>query len=294
MAKPISTITASLIPSSTPSTGAARSGAISISAMPKMSEKKIRPSMSPSAAAATGLRGTIFTKVLIPKPVTWEAATFSPASPEYSSSSSARTAGSSASPGRTMLTSVRPIVAASAVVARKKPRVRTPIRPTRLISPSEATPSASDVNTSGTTTMKSIRRKMFPTGDATLLVNHSSWGVSCQRMLQVTPAAAPRSRPIMILVCSGTPRRVGSSLINRPFGMSLRAGPCNVRQAITSRESRATPPSSAAVPGPRRPTPSLESPLLPGPLPWPPARSRPAPSGRQRAARGRRCRQRTC
>ena len=126
--------------------------------------------MSPLAAAATGLRGTMFTRVLMPNRFCSERTTFSPASDEYSAMSAVRMAGSSDSPGRITFTSIRPTTTATAVVARKMSRVLVPTLPMRRRSPSDATPMVTEAKTRGTTIMNSRRRKICPTGCATLSV----------------------------------------------------------------------------------------------------------------------------
>ena len=144
-------------------TGFAFSCGIIVSAAPKISEKKISASMSMFAAAATGLRGTMFTKVLMPK--SWAPDWASPCAPLAKRDiSSSRVPGGSPAPGLIVFTRVRPITAAISVESAKYPMVLPPSRPSVFMSPMPATPTAIDVKTIGTTVMNSRRRKTCPTG----------------------------------------------------------------------------------------------------------------------------------
>src|SRR3989441_10570848 len=101
----------------------------------------------------------------------------------------------------------------SAVEIRKYASVRLPTRPTLRMSPIPATPSVIDVNTSGITVMRSIRRNTWPTGPATLSLIQRTTGAAAagstciQRIhhappasaLANTPHAAPATSPTTIL-----------------------------------------------------------------------------------------------
>src|SRR2546422_4351360 len=109
----------------------------------------------------------------------------------------------------------------SAVEIRKYASVRLPTRPTLRMSPIPATPSVIDVNTSGITVMRSIRRNTWPTGPATLSLIQRTTGAAAagstciQRIhhappasaLANTPHAAPATSPTTILVWSFTAGR---------------------------------------------------------------------------------------
>jgi hypothetical protein len=73
--------------------------------------------------------------------------------------------------------------------------VRTPIRPSARASPSPATPSASADTTSGTTSMKSRRRKTAPIGSVTLPTIASTIGASPSVACTTTPRRPPTASP---------------------------------------------------------------------------------------------------
>ncbi len=220
-----------------------------VSAIPKMIEKKISPSMSIRAIVSTMLRGTMLTKVLIPKstppPTRWAA------SPPYWASRSARTAGSIRRPGAITFISVRPMVAAAAVVRKKKPKALPPTRPIFLRSPSEATPRVTEPKISGMTIMNSMRRKTCPTGLATLSTSHISHGAPGNQSLPVMPAAAPMPRPSRILVWSWAVRHRPTA--NASIAKSARATRSRAAIAQNLRPARRynqRPPLKKVAPAP--------------------------------------------
>src|SRR5207249_4572040 len=89
------------------------------------------------------------------------------------------------------------------------------------MSPSPATPSVSEANTRGTIVIRSIRRKIWPTGPAMLLPTHCTLSAAHSAGMPVhatqcapvanafatIPALAPDTSPMMILVWSFTADR---------------------------------------------------------------------------------------
>ena len=118
MAQLMMVMIASPIPSSTVMTGCARSRGMTARAAPNISAKKISASMSMLAAAATGLRGTMLTKVLMPNSGGPDVS-MPCALPENFSISSLRVCSGKPLPGLIVLTSVRPRTAASSVDSKK-------------------------------------------------------------------------------------------------------------------------------------------------------------------------------
>ena len=184
------------------SIGPALSAGNEASATPSIRAKKMTASMSPSAAALTGLRGTIFTSSSIESAFSDRPMAPS-ASPRYVASSRSLTAGSSPLPGRSTFIENRPIAVDSAVSERKLRIVTRPMRPSLRRLPSPAMPSDSVDRISGITTMISADSHILPIGSVTIATSRCVPGPPPVSRLVVTPTAAPATRPIRMRVCSG-------------------------------------------------------------------------------------------
>src|SRR6266705_646695 len=78
--------------------------------------------------------------------------------------------------------------------------VRPPTRPILRMSPSPATPSVSEANTRGTIVIRSIRRKIWPTGPATLLPTHCTLSAAHSAGI---PIQATQSAPVANAFATG-------------------------------------------------------------------------------------------
>ncbi len=112
-------VTTALSASSTSIIGLALAAGITVSAAPNIRPKKMTPSMSVSAAARIGLRGTMFTSVSMPNVDIAAASTRLDASFLKRSISWTRVSGLTRSHGRIRLTMTSPSVAARQVVMKK-------------------------------------------------------------------------------------------------------------------------------------------------------------------------------
>ena len=99
-------------------------------------------------------------------------------------------------PGRIVLASAKPITTEMIEMTTVYARLLMPTRPSRRMSPMPATPTTSDVNTSGTTVISSSRRNSWPIGSAICVTVQMSAGASAPSAIRAAPPApAPAVRP---------------------------------------------------------------------------------------------------
>jgi len=174
---------------------------ITVAAMPNISAKNITAIRSPLAAACTGLRGTILSRMSMPETASRPAAIWAARSPVWAMISWP-SSGGMPRPGWNRLTMTRPMLTASVVTNRIQSRVLPPMRPSERGSPISTTPSTSAENTSGITSMNSRRRKTWPIGSATYLTSACSQAASANIRLDTRPRLTPTMKPMSMRVCS--------------------------------------------------------------------------------------------
>ncbi len=150
-------------PSSSATTGAALSGATSVSAAPKTIEKNIRPIMS-GVDRAIDSRGLLGTSVRTNDSIGDSACPtrLLPAATHLRRTVSGADRVSrdrAAYPACTVFARISPSATETREMTRQYATVRAPTRPSRRTSPIPATPTIRDETTSGTTVINSARRK---------------------------------------------------------------------------------------------------------------------------------------
>jgi len=135
----------------------------SVSARPKISEKKISGSIWPSAAAATGFSGTIRRNTSTRSPVLVSpSCSVTEAALAWCRPNCGPTGSPSRRPGWMRFTSNRPVRMASRLVVMYQAKVLLNRRPRLRLAPTPATPEMIEPRISGTITILRDRRKSVP------------------------------------------------------------------------------------------------------------------------------------
>ena len=184
------------------------------------------------------------------------------AAPPNSCNSRVLAAASSRLPGCTTFIISRPRPTPIAMFRKKRTKVRLARGPSRSSRPSCTTPPASDANTSGTTTKKSIRRKICPNGSNTAVLNaracstrecgarpkgSAKTGSAGLRAMVAIPAMTPTTSPSRMRLARG---RFDSAMLG-PQPAGPRKG-CPMgsasRRFVTIDRPRESPPSGGPTP----------------------------------------------